>query len=386
MRVVVFFLLMISSAEADDGVLQTKENVFHEIYKNFYSEPTPESSWENALQGQSLTYEIKSGDTLWDVSEVLFGDPYFWPKVWSLNLATVSNPHEVEPAQVLSFSKATMQSPPQLRVSSDRPSPVNLKRFKEATPIPTSLPYWVYEKPEYARKDLSVELAKKNQWVPEAQQYLTSFASNSPIFEAGEVVEFERGFKSASPHDVVFVKVKSGALGRQYSVIYRERELSRKSASAFVYRVEGLIKLEALLDPSNNVYRARVTKALHPISVGSKLVDKPLPTWMASGATLGRYLSASVVGGENALAGQVMGASSFIYIEGGLSSGVQKGSIYQVFKNQKARHASTLAAADNQQIANVLVVDVSGAYSTAFVLSSSEEISVGDSLNPGAYE
>ena len=31
------------------------------------------------------THTVKEGDTLWDVTQTYYGDPYKWPQVWSYN-------------------------------------------------------------------------------------------------------------------------------------------------------------------------------------------------------------------------------------------------------------------------------------------------------------
>lgn len=50
----------------------------------------------------SKKYKIKASDSLWKVSEDLFGTPYLWPKVWQLN-ANLTNPHDIQKNYELSF-------------------------------------------------------------------------------------------------------------------------------------------------------------------------------------------------------------------------------------------------------------------------------------------
>lgn len=42
------------------------------------------------------TYTVQDGDTLWDITETYYGDPYRWPQVWSYN-PEVTNPHWIYP-------------------------------------------------------------------------------------------------------------------------------------------------------------------------------------------------------------------------------------------------------------------------------------------------
>jgi hypothetical protein len=41
-------------------------------------------------------HKVKEGDTLWDITEGYYGDPYRWPQVWSYN-PDITNPHWIYP-------------------------------------------------------------------------------------------------------------------------------------------------------------------------------------------------------------------------------------------------------------------------------------------------
>ncbi len=58
-------------------------------------------------------YTIRSGDTLWSISDKLFGTPYLWPKVWQLN-AVFGNAHVIEPGTNLNFNPGNPNSAPGL--------------------------------------------------------------------------------------------------------------------------------------------------------------------------------------------------------------------------------------------------------------------------------
>ena len=46
------------------------------------------------------TYVVDEGDTLWELSEGLFGDGYYWPVLWSYN-PQITNPHWLYPGDLL---------------------------------------------------------------------------------------------------------------------------------------------------------------------------------------------------------------------------------------------------------------------------------------------
>jgi len=76
--------------------------------------PMSDRSWRKwAGPALEKAYNIRRGDSLWHVSEILFGNPYLWPKVWQLN-ANLANPHVVFPGHELQFLPGNPNSAPEL--------------------------------------------------------------------------------------------------------------------------------------------------------------------------------------------------------------------------------------------------------------------------------
>jgi hypothetical protein len=50
--------------------------------------------------GGAAQYQVRSGDTLWDICSAQFSNPWLWPEVWSLN-PEITNPHWIYPGQVI---------------------------------------------------------------------------------------------------------------------------------------------------------------------------------------------------------------------------------------------------------------------------------------------
>lgn len=96
------------------------ENQFHTIYKRFNAEPTSAQMWiAKSTDRAADTYTVQKGDTLWSVSQTLFGDPTFWPKIWSLNRETIENPHFIYPGDKVLFYPGTQSDSPALAVAKE---------------------------------------------------------------------------------------------------------------------------------------------------------------------------------------------------------------------------------------------------------------------------
>lgn len=67
-------------------------------------------------------YVVQRGDTLWEISERFLGNPYYWPRLWSIN-QEVTNPHWIYPGNTIRFRMGTLIDPPrfELEGKSDRP-------------------------------------------------------------------------------------------------------------------------------------------------------------------------------------------------------------------------------------------------------------------------
>jgi hypothetical protein len=55
-------------------------------------------------------YEISAGDTLWDISDKILGDPFLWPRIWAMN-PEITNPHWIYPGDILRFVPYTEPLP-----------------------------------------------------------------------------------------------------------------------------------------------------------------------------------------------------------------------------------------------------------------------------------
>ena len=72
----------------------------------------------NEIAGKSTvgTYEVVKGDWLWKISKSIFGSGFFYSKVWALN-PYITNPHEIEPGMILSFSTGSDNQLPSIDVT-----------------------------------------------------------------------------------------------------------------------------------------------------------------------------------------------------------------------------------------------------------------------------
>ncbi|MGE5172491.1 MAG: LysM peptidoglycan-binding domain-containing protein, partial [Betaproteobacteria bacterium] len=64
--------------------------------------PAPAQEPSGPAKEESTEYIIKKGDTLWDISNAFFKDPFLWPFIWKAN-PYISNPDLIYPGNKLAI-------------------------------------------------------------------------------------------------------------------------------------------------------------------------------------------------------------------------------------------------------------------------------------------
>lgn len=391
-----FSVLAMLATTAIQARAATEEQRLLQIAKQL--KPMSDSQW-NEIAGSKITdtYEIVKGDTLWDISKRLFGNSYYWPKVWAFN-NDISNPHIVSPGQKLVFNSGSSNAAPSLSPNTASPEGSSTAESSStgqtATDAPPSNPgaheYEKLPKSRYAPVKLGTQTDTKNydKWGFDRELKLTfanrssfrvpSIANDTTIPYLGEIVGSRREGEGLSQGETVFLKSNSQDLqvGTTYTVFNEpEQAHERKSdRSGYIYRSAGEVKIVGVKD---ELYVGVIIKSYEVITRGMRVYPllplvtelKPVP---ARTALESLVLLSSAENTRNT------GQFRFVHFDRGIEDGVQIGNVFRIYDYFDPISRKKLTDADFLINADAIVIHATAQFSTAVVLRSSNTFTRGD--------
>jgi LysM repeat protein len=416
----------VAAVSAVDEPDLKRELRFHQIYKMYNESPLPSEVWGEALgKTEAQTYTVQKGDTLWGLSETLFGDANYWPKIWSINNNEIENPHEILPEQIVEFYPGSLEEPPSMAVDESPSDPAvgveetvseqtpvveaqpetkpepTLEEFQSqllrmatlpepsvksraAGAIPPSLPSWELSRTDPKKAEVMFEVTPVNRDFGQPESPLTYFISEGGAESSnavGSVVETEMGTQTAAEFQYVVVKLREGTAGQRLYAIRKIDELMDKDRKlkADLIQVMGEIEVMELVNEKENLYRALVRKVINPIHVGSTLLAGEMPTVNSSFAEASAQLDARVVAGEHQVQRRLFAQYALVVLNRGTSQGASVGQTVRLFRQPLSRNELSKEKSNLRPVGSVKIVQASENFSTGLVVQASEEIRAGDS-------
>jgi hypothetical protein len=402
-----FSILLLSSvcAQGADEPNLKKEQRLHNIYRNFNEKPTKQETWKGVSSGKDKTYSVQKGDNLWDLSETLFGDSQFWPKIWSLNAEKIENPHEIFPSQNIQFTPGTMGEAPTMAVAdkvkeeAEEPAlkvdpkeeQMNTEllgkaeippapKASEKGQIPPSLPVWTYGAKV---PHLDFEVKKVDRTFPAPEMNLNYYLADKGIEALGEVAETEMALDAAAEFQYIFVKLNGAGADKNLMVVKEVGTLKDpiSGKTGVLTEIQGEVEVLEPVNSKGSLYRAMVKKSLHQVEIGSKLVAGGLPKFNNKKEAVGNA-SARIIGGQGEPNSVIYATQNLVFLSG---EGLNVGESYPIFKAQRIRNETTGALENPRQIGEVKVIKMTGGFATAVVLHADEEMRVGDATTKALF-
>jgi hypothetical protein len=408
-----------TATTTDEPDLQLEAHL-HDIFVNYYSAKTADGDWQKMVGNHaSEKYKIHKGDNLWNISQTLFGDGNYWPKIWSLN-SGVTNPHLISPNNQIRFLLGDESAPPAFTVTENAtgstPAEAKVAVASNAEPeaesepeippplkpsrpvvkqIPPSLPEWQDTNTQENYDNLGIDYGHRKIVEVKDQLPLVGYIAEKPPVSLGSVREVEVGNNMASAFQYIYVLMNKGEgqIGDTLLAVSNLGEVQsvHPSISGFLgysIEVQGEVQLVEKVDSKpeakGDMYRALVTKIINPVSTSAILISGKIENVQVSEEGPRSQVVAQIIGGSYFNRRQVYGNQSVAFLNRGELDGLKEGEILPIRANRAVRQASTDVLGNVRPIGWMRVVKTTPHFATALVVRVWSDVLTGDLTGSGS--
>jgi LysM repeat protein len=359
-------------------------------------------------EGTPQEYTIQKGDTLWDLSQKFLSNPWYWPKIWSLNPG-IENPHWIYPGAKLKVlqGQGGPQSPAQ--VQGEAPGDAADAQAQAeaggeelpATPGAGSADLEVVSKNsrESRASRNSVSVSGKLAFTPPPVVSVRASGLVSPdeLAAAGSLAASFEERQMLTTYDTAYVTFKDAGTMKPGDklVFFRpdgpivhpvtHRKIADKTKTVGVAKV---------LLVNGNLATVQVERVLEEIERGDLARPwTPQDKRIAPRANKSEVQGVIVSGTNPGLT--TFGEANEVFIDKGTADGVEEGNTFAVIRKgdglnnvlvtgtatqgSEGRSAALVKTPD-ENVALLLVIDAKEHLSTAVVVKSNRELEAGDAV------
>lgn len=408
-RVLGSLLLLGTSVQAVAAFDPPDLNLEYQLHRQFLKQNQPANA---KVSGASENYKIQTGETLWSLSEMLYGDGNYWPRVW----AQSRKPHLVRPGHHLQFLMGSEDETPAFRFSEDfEPGSNGLERTagsgqnpivdipppevppKPVLKVPKSFPEWqsVFKPRQIKTIDYS-NLDFKRMGIAN-RYYLRSWVQEYPIVSMGKYQEGDSEAGLPIQNQYVYVKIKRGQAqaGQKFLIVRDAGQIKRMhkqwNGKDKMHLVQVAAEVELAETVTSNyrrskdndeyqTYRALITQATGLSIKGSDIISGSLKVIDTDPTSNYGSINAQIVGSEKSEASAVFGPGDLVFLNKGSNQGVEEGQMLEVYTDRSIRDFNAEVPISPASSGLIKVVHISSNVATAIVINARDSIQQGDQV------
>ena len=271
-------------------------------------------------------YSVVPGDTLWHICERFFGDPEYWPTLWSINNDEITNPHYIYPGQFLQFQPGTDLRPPSLLVAGDAAVIDDLSFDENFEPIV----HFLSTTQDCA---LPVPFTSNIDW--DIALAAPSFMTRSPLDPLGLVESAVARRELLSEGDTVYLRFRNLSdvnCGDIYTLYHFVKKVRHPKVTTARLGISYQVSAEVLVtDVGSKWVTATVVQSFGEFARGELVTDRIPVTGKVRTLQLDQQLDGFIIDKthqENLL----LQSNQLVYIDRGRNDGVQSGTVFWVLR------------------------------------------------------
>lgn len=358
------------------GHLHAQETLMSEDMEMAAPE-APEAGDVTASEKQ--IYTIRSGDTMWDICKIVLDNPWYWPKLWSIN-QYILNPNLIYPGNRLVFSPSTGTSYPNLEVVAGDEDMVEVSQ--ESKPDegtvqkngPGEGSFIVEESKLRKGESLSIKLRT------------VSFVSPKGIRTVGKIASSVEPKLNLMFGDKVYLKFYNKTdvkVGDKFEVIEKVKMVFDPDRET--KKIGWLIRKKAVITVTYVIPDRRWKKTVveGTISDGDYYVvrnDEIIPYESSIKSVIPHYSDKEIFGKivEADVEQFLISNNDFVFLNIGAKDGLQPGLQMYVVRRGDGLEEGHDSDLPDVPVARILVVDTKEKTATAYVTTLDRPLSVGD--------
>lgn len=298
-------------------------------------------------KGGTTVYVVKPGDTLWDITDRFFGDPFLWPRLWDIN-PYIDNPHVIVPGDELKLTDL-----PVVKLDPETKSS-QIEKIKPPPPV-------FYYSPaggegfispgEWEHSGIILSSDPPKILLGEGDAVYTNVGSDQGVRKSDKFTVFKTS-------KVVEHPVKRNKVGHKVAIL-------------------GEIEITEIL--GKNQSAARITKSYREITRGDRIRPKESVVKEVVLKKGKKHLQGFVLTNQRNL--NVMGQGNVVYIDVGREDSVKPGHTFSIFTlprqtiDRDRKETSTIPGV---KIGKLIVLNVQAETSTGLIIESRRQIVPGN--------
>ncbi|UCG22267.1 MAG: LysM peptidoglycan-binding domain-containing protein [Deltaproteobacteria bacterium] len=334
---------------------------FSQISQVVAQEATPSAEADQ----ETYIHVVVKGDTLWDICEGLYGNPWVWPKVWQLN-PHITNPHWIYPGT-------------ELRVYYEIP-----KFFETVTAMEETVPEPEVE-PEITPPPPPPPLPPKAPSITFSEIDQVGFIT--PFIPKGDglIVGEERQRKLIGAADKIYLQFQKSAEveeGNRFFVFKTSEMFRHPVTNKEVGYLNTILGVVEVTEVSAEFAKAMVRSSYESISPGDKL----MPYRKRSGEITFEAGAEPIEGNIILARGEtfLIGDRQIVFIDLGEADDIKAGNRFEVFRDPKAEGSfapkETKLVLSAEPIGELLVLAVEQETAAALVTKALFEFTPGERI------